>query len=102
LPLLEKWKRGPTTIKSTLQIHAQDLVPDFIRQRIQIGVIDKARGAGVVDQNVEASKLMAAAPNHGSDFSFDGDIALAENRRHPIGFSLLRASPSPSSRSVNS
>src|SRR4029077_4001374 len=86
LPLLEKRKRGPTTIKSTLQVHAQDLIPNLIRQRIQIGVIDEARGAGVVDQNVEASELIVAAPYHGTDFSFDGDIAPAENSRHAMAF----------------
>jgi hypothetical protein len=86
---LEQGNRGATTIESTHQVDAQDFVPDFIRQCIEIGVVDEARSARVVDQHVEAAKFLATAANHCPDLGFVGDIAAAENGRHAVAFHLF-------------
>ncbi len=50
----------------------------------QIGVVNKARRAGVVDQHIQPAQFVSATRHHGPDFFFMGDIALAQDGRHPF------------------
>ena len=59
-PAREQRHRRPTSVKRALEIDAENVVPDFVGQRVEIGGIDEMRRAGVVDEHVEAAELFTA------------------------------------------
>src|SRR5881396_1326540 len=61
---------APAAEERSLEVHAEDLVPDVVCQCVEVRVWDETSRAGVVDQDVEPSVALERLADHGLHLRF--------------------------------
>lgn len=77
---LAQLRRGcAAAVKRALDVHAENVVPDFLGEPVQIGMRDEMRGAGAVDQDVEPAEPAKRRGDHRLDRGLVRDVgAMAD------------------------
>ena len=84
----EGFARGAGHLEGALEVDGEDAIPVFIGDGIEIREINKARGAGVVDENVQPIEHLQRLLNHRAAGGILSHIAL-DNYGLGAGFAAL-------------
>ena len=80
---------GAGGLKGAFEVDGEDAVPVFIAHGVEVGEVDEAGGAGVVDEDVEAAECFDCFLNHGAAGGIVGHIALDDDGFGTGGAALI-------------
>ena len=75
----EGFAGGAGGLEWAFEVDGEDAVPVFIAHGVEVGEVDEAGGAGVVDEDVEAAECFDCFLNHGAAGGIVGDISLGDD-----------------------